>query len=619
MSNESTADTSQRAGESFRPAELATFFRLSARFWRAEKRWLAWSLGIGIVVLTLAALFFQLRLNAWNRDFFDAVERRDWAGVTAQLSVFVWLVIFGIGVAVAFVYARMTLQVRWREWVTMRLLRAWMTRGHAYQLDIGDTELRNPEYRIASDIRITTELFVEFVIGFLSAALMAVAFAGVLLTAAGAITVAVGAWSIVIPGYMVLAALLYSLAATALMFLVGRPLVPLTEAKNQAEAEFLFALTRAREAAEGIALAGGEPAVRQELSQSLGTVIADWLAIMRRQMGIAVVSNGSGVLLPILPLLLLAPKYLTAEITLGQMMQLAAAFVFVVASLNWFFDNFQRFAEWNASVNRVAALEEAAGRLAAADAAGTHRIRIVYRNEPGIVLNDVSATFEDGRVLIADADVTIAAGERVLLVGDTGVGKSTLVRAIAGIWPWGSGTVTLPKDGRIVVVPQTPYLPPGTLATVVAWPQRPQDVPREEIVAALEAAGLSAFPAWIDEVDRWDQVLTDVEKQRLGLARVFLQKPDVLILDDATSAVDEDGEARLYAELTRRFPHLTLLSIGQRASLERYHDRKITLAVEHDGGARMKEGVVHVHSATAAPDTARGGWRGLLRRLMGRA
>jgi putative ATP-binding cassette transporter len=579
-------------------SDLATFAKLGLAFWRAEQRWLAWALTAAIVALSICALLFQLRLNAWNRDFFDAIERRNWAEVTAQLTTFVLVLAFGVGVAVSFVLARMTLQIRWRKWLTERLVRAWMRRGRAYQLDIAAAHVANPEYRIANDARLTTELFVEFVVGFLSAALMAVAFAGVLMGSAGSANFTILGVAVTVPAYMVLAAVGYSAAATTLMFLVGSRLVPLTESKNQKEAEFLFALTRARESAEPIALASGERAVRRRLSGSLDLVVREWFAIMRRQTVVTGVASGNGVLLSIVPLLLLAPKYLASEITLGQMIQLAAAFGFVVASLNWFFDNFQRFAEWSASVNRVALLVGATERLRTEEAGGAGRIVIELSDTPGLRLSELSATFEDGRAVVSDADVTIAAGERVLLLGETGVGKSTLVKAIAGIWPWGSGKVTAPRDARIVVVPQAPFLPAGRLIEAVTWPAEPERTPRAEIEELLRAVGLGSLVERLDAEDRWDQVLAEGDQERLAFARAILRRPDILILDQATSALDEASEAQLYGLLAARFPKLTLLSVGHRESLERHHDRKLTLVVDREGGARMSEARIDHRSAS---------------------
>jgi putative ATP-binding cassette transporter len=359
------------------------------------------------------------------------------------------------------------------------------------------------------------------------------------------------------------------------------------EAKNQAEAEFRYALTRLRENGESIALLGGEKEERNGLRQSLAELLASWRQICHQNMRSTLVWNGNFVLASVVPLVLCAPKYLAGAMSLGELMQATAAFVQVQWALNWLIDNYPRVADWIASARRVGSLLVSIDHLDAAGKPGEVGVigRLLHEG-PLLRLRDVSVTLDDGTVVINDADVVIEAGERILLVGESGTGKSTLVRAIAGLWPWGRGEISIRQGAKMFLMPQRPYVPLGPLRRVATYPLPPQEIPHPVLQDALEVVGLGHFSDRLDEVAPWDHVLSGGEKQRLGFARLLLHAPDIVVMDEATSALDPASQERLMALITERRPQLAIVSIAHRPELEMFHHRK--LIFEHrPGGSRL--------------------------------
>jgi putative ATP-binding cassette transporter len=456
----------------------------------------------------------------------------------------------------------------------------------------------NPEQRIADESRLSTEPVVDFAIGLLNAFLSFAAFIGILWSVGGAISFSVAGAAITIPAYMTLAALLYGVLMSSLTLKVGRPLVAGNIAKNEAEARFRFELTRLRENAESIALIKGERDERAILDRSYASLVGRWLNVVRLHGRLTWITNASGALIPVVPLLLATPKYLSGELSLGAVTQLAAAFVQVQMAFAWLVDHYKPLAQWYASARRVMELVEAADEI---DRSLDGPMRgIALAEAPGrrIELAGLTVTDRLGHVLIRDADAVIVAGEKVLLVGDSGIGKSTLVRAIAGLWPWGTGRIAVPAGTTIAFVPQRPYMPLGPLRGALLYPAHDLAVADKTLVAALVDCGLRHLTQRLDEIERWDQILSSGERQRLAFARLFLQKPAVVILDEATSALDETSQTALMSLLRETLADTTLISIGHRPGLEAFHDRRLMLVRHEDGARLICERTLHlVHSA----------------------
>jgi putative ATP-binding cassette transporter len=586
---EPDADLSPEEAEQARKDYLLTRFWISARgFWGRGGDRLAWIFSIGLAILIVTNVGFQYSINVWNRAIFDAIERRDSATVYHLTAVFFPLAIGSVVLGVAQVYARMSIQRRWRACLTNSVVSRWLTNGRYYQLNLVRGDHQNPEYRIAEDLRIATDSPVDFAAGVTSAFLSAATFVAVLWTIGGALTVTVAGSSITIPGFLVIAAVLYAAIASGSIIVIGRRFVQTSEDKNQAEAEYRYTLTRVRENGESIALLGGEQEERDGIDKTFTKVLHQWARIAGQHMRTTLVSQGSGLIAPVVPLLLCAPKFLDGSMTLGQVMQAASAFTIVQTAFGWLVDNYPRLADWNACARRIASLMMSLDGLERAERGdGIGRIqRGETEGEAILSLQDLSVTLDDGTAVVGEAEVVIEPGERLLVAGESGTGKSTLVRAIAGLWPWGGGSVNFHPDRRLFMLPQKPYVPSGTLRRAVAYPGAAEDWTIEEIGETLDKSGLGHLKDKIEEDAPWDQTLSGGEKQRLAFARLFLHNPDIIVLDEATSALDAKSQDKMMELMIKQLPKATVVSVAHRAELEAFHSRKIVLE-RRKGGAKL--------------------------------
>ena len=460
----------------------------------------------------------------------------------------------------------------------------------------------NPEGRVAEDGRLSIELFVDFTGGIVNAFLSATSFIGVLWFIGGSLNV----FGVEVPGYLVIAVVLYSGLTSFGMWLIGRPLVDRVEYKAAGEGDFRYEMTRTRENAETIALIGGDEDERANLGRSFDEVASRWMQVATRQARMMFLNGGNNVLAPVIPLLLGAPKFLSGELTLGELIQAAAAFTQVQTSLNWLADNSLRLADWFASARRVAQLVAAFQRLdKVSDRDSTNTINMGESDDGALHLVDLCIKQHDGTLMLADADVTIARGEKVLVKGDSGTGKSTLIRAVAGLWPWGSGSILSPRNARMAFMPQRPYLPLGTLRDVIDYPRDEEPASTERIEELLRACGLEHLVARLDEEDHWSSILSGGEQQRIAFARILLKTPDLIIMDEPTSALDELSQTRMMDLLRQDAPDSTVVHVAHRPGLERFHDREIYL---------KREGNEPAHVETRV----RGGLLDLGKRLLGK-
>jgi vitamin B12/bleomycin/antimicrobial peptide transport system ATP-binding/permease protein len=362
-------DGMMRAWRTFGPEQrqlFSRFWKAASGFWRGRSAWTAWPLTVALILIVLLQLGVQYELNLWNRNFFDALGRRNAHALWYQAALFVPLIAGSVSLAAASVWARMTAQRRWREYLTAHLILYWLARGRYRRLDYAQQGRENPEYRIAEDARLATDAPIDLAVGLLNALLMAATFISVLWTVGGNITVTVFATNVVVPGYLVVSVIVYSSFITAAMVFIGRSLTLVIQSKNQAEAELRSTANTLRTAAErATAVAGSEAAARGELWRALRGTLRRWRELAMQLVRTTLVLQTNTLLAPVVGLVLCAPKFLAGSMSLGELTQAAAAFVLVQSAFNWLVDNYQRLADWISSVDRVATLLVAVDELCA--------------------------------------------------------------------------------------------------------------------------------------------------------------------------------------------------------------------------------------------------------------
>jgi putative ATP-binding cassette transporter len=568
---------------------LARYWEAALGFWRRDDRRTAWLLTIGVFTIALVNIGIAYRMNVWNRVMFDALERHDSAAVFRQSLIFFPIVAASVALGCANTFSKMTLQREWRSWLNSHVLDAWLTNGRYYQLNLMKGDHSTPEYRVADDLRSSVDAPVDLVLGIFTAVISALTFIGVLWFIGGELDLSIRGWTLHIPGFLVIAAVIYSALASGAMVYIARGFVVLAENKNQAEANYRYALTRLRENGESIALLGGDAEERATLESAFTLVRRRWRAMMMQSVRTTIVAGSSNGLAPIIPILLCAPKYVSGTMTLGQVMQAASAFVTVQVAFNWIVENYPRLADWTASAHRVASLLVSLDRLERAEQSGASgRIMRRHTEDGALRLRGVSVTLNDGDAVVNEADIEIAPGEKVLVVGESGTGKSMLVRAIAGLWPWGRGEI-LVEDKGLFLMPQQPYVPLGTLRHAATYPLPADSIEDDVVRKTVEQVGLGHFLDRLDEDAEWGNVLSGGEKQRLAFARVLLHRPSLIVMDEATAALDPLSQGELMQLLLDRLPQATIVSVAHRVELEAYHTRKVVLEYQPDGARLVSE------------------------------
>jgi putative ATP-binding cassette transporter len=560
---------------------LKSAWALTRPYWFSEDRWAAWGLLLAVVTLNLGIVFINVLLNKWNNTFYNSLQDKNYDVFVQQLFRFTWLAGSYIVVAVYQLYLNQMLQIRWRRWLTERYLGEWLRDTAYYRMQLAGGETDNPDQRIAEDLRLFVTGTLGLAIGGMRAVVTLVSFITILWGLSGSVTLPVGGFLVTIPGYMVWAALLYAIVGTWLTDRIGRPLVRMNFDRQRYEADFRFGLVRFRENTEGVALYHGEPDELRNFRARFSSVVRNWWDIMRQQKRLTWFTAGYGQAAIIFPFVVAAPRYFRGEIPLGGLVQTASAFGQVQDSLSFIVSSYTDIAEWRSVVQRLVGFEEALDRVRA-QAAALDGIRRADGDAPALTVENVDLALPGGTALISDVNLALARGESALLSGPSGAGKSTLIRAIAGIWPFGRGKIRVPR-GPALFLPQKPYLPIGTLREVISYPTPAGGVDDHVLREALEAVGLPELAGRLDEAAHWALQLSPGEQQRIAFARALVQKPDWLFLDEATSAVDEAAETRLYQLVRDRLRGTAVLSVGHRSTLRAFHGRH--LVVKPNGSA----------------------------------
>jgi vitamin B12/bleomycin/antimicrobial peptide transport system ATP-binding/permease protein len=562
------------------------FTRIAVPYFRSEDRWAGRVLLLTVIGLQLFQVWLNVRFNAWYKTFYDALQNKDWDTFIWQLGVFSVLAAFFIVSAVYQLYLQQWLQIRWRRWLTNRYLGRWLGDGTHYRMRLKGDSADNPDQRIADDIKQFINSTLDIGIALLGSIVTLISFVVILWNLSASTPLMIGSQSFNIPGYLVWAALIYAIVGTWVTHLVGRPLIKLNFDQQRYEADFRFSLVRLRENAEEVTLLAGEPAEKERLLDRFGRVVGNWYGIMQRTKRLTFLTAGYSQVAIIFPFIVVSPLYFAGSMMLGGLMQIASAFGQVQGALSFFVKAYSDIADWKAVLNRLAGFDASMDWAKALDTAAP-RVEHVSDGGTAMLADDLTVSLPNGQAIVRANGLEIGPAERVLITGPSGSGKTSLFRVLGGVWPFGVGTVRIPQGAKLLVLPQRPYLPLGTLRGALAYPGPETSFTPTEIHDVLRATGLDALQDSLDETAYWADRLSMGEQQRLSIARALLQKPDWLFLDEATAALDEPAEAMLYRLLLKRLPDAAIVSIGHRSSLVMFHERFLALRPDGPGRHRL--------------------------------
>ena len=561
---------------------LATVWRIAAPYFRSEDRLAGRTLLAALIVVELALVAIDVLVNQWYNRFYNALQEKNWDTFVWELGIFTILATASVALSVYDLYLNQWLQIRWRRWMTTHYLGEWLHDANHYRMQLKGDAADNPDQRITDDVKMFVEQTLGITVGLLSSIVSLASFVVILWGLSATAPLHIFGNQFEIPGYLVWGALIYAVFGTALTHWIGSPLVHLDFSQQRLEADFRFNLVRVRENSEQIALLQGETAERGRLSQRFGRVVDNWYAIMSRTKRLTAFTASYSQAAVIFPFVLVTPAYFAGKIQLGGLMQTASAFGSVQKALSFFVSIYRSLAEWRAVVARLDGFETAI-ESAAAQMARSGSIDVVSSTgSDNIDLEQLLVSLPNGTPLVAADSFSINANERTLVTGPSGAGKSTLFRAIAGVWPFGSGSIAIPSKATLMMLPQRPYFPIGSLRAAIVYPAEAGAFSSDRVRDAVIAVGLPQFAARLDEEAHWNRMLSLGEQQRLGLARALLHEPQYLFLDEATASLDEASEAALYKLIEKKLPATTIVSIGHRSTLEAFHQRNVVLSRDGD-------------------------------------
>jgi len=556
---------------------LTTIWRLASPYFRSDEGFYGRILLAAVVAIELGVVAITVLINRWNNAFYNALQDHDWNVFVSQMIYFSVLAAIYILLRVYQLYLNQWLQIRWRRWMTRSYLHLWLDGANHYRMQLQGDAADNPDQRIAEDIQLFVDRTLRIGLGFLNSVVTLLSFILILwgLSNDAPLHLFGAPWTI--PGYLVWAALIYSVGGTIITHLIGRPLIALMFNQQRFEADFRFNLVRARENSEQVALLHGEDAERERLGTRFGRVVDNWFLIMSRQKKLTFFTAGFDQASVVIPYLLVAPAYFANAVQLGALMQTASAFGSVQGALSFFVLTYNQLAEWTAVIQRLAGFNASAANARTMTLAAPRVTAGHDRGSNGIAVGGLSLRLPNGEALMSADGITLPQREGVLLTGPSGSGKSTFFRAIAGIWPFGKGSITLPRDARVMLLPQRPYFPIATLSSAITYPAEPGTFTAETVAEVLKAVGLPELVSRLDEEAHWNRMLSIGEQQRLAIARAILQKPDFLFLDEATASLDEPAEAALYKLLRERLKDTAVISIGHRSTLSAFHRKGLAM------------------------------------------
>lgn len=559
------------------PRFFSRFIKLAGPFWLHETGQTSRLVTAGLVGLTIAQVAIAILITEWSSALFNALDQHSSTKVWQQVGTAILILAANMLVTVLHLKLKRKLQLDWRQWLTDKLIGQWMDNGHQYQVIHMPGKHDNPDGRIAEDIRIATEYAIDLAHSLFYSLLLLIGFTKVLWGLSGTVYLPLGLVDLPIPGYLVWLALIYAGSASAIGFWIGKPLTKATDHRQSAEANFRFGLVRAREHAEGIALVQGETDERRRFKELFQGIVSAWEVQTEALSKIMLFTSGYSVLSMAFPVLVAAPRFISGAITLGALVQTTQSFQQMAAALSWPVDNLAKTAEWRASVQRVLGLTRALAELEEdIEHPDPNSILVDICEQPSFMLQNICIANPDGSVLIADLDANIQRGERVFLAGDSGLGDK-LFKAMAGLWPWGKGKVSLPAGNGIFFMPARPYFPIESLRDTLSYPSPPGAFEDGELQHQLNLVQLPELADKLGEIKAWENSLSQEQVQRLGLARMFLHRPKWILLQEALDSLGEQGALEMMQLIIGQLPESGIITVSNQPAIAFLHQRHIDL------------------------------------------
>jgi putative ATP-binding cassette transporter len=558
-------------------SRMYTPWQLIRAYWESDQRVVAYIFLISVIILSVALVGMDVVFNYWYNYFYDSLQDYDKHGAIDLIAIFTFLAAVYIIIAVYRYYLQNYLALRWRRWLTDQFLARWLAKKSYYYLENFDEKTDNPDQRIQEDIGSLVITSLDLAIGLIASVTTFFAFIYILWTLSGRFTFHIGGLLIVVPGYLVWVSIIYAIVGTALAFRIGYPLVSLNFEQQRREANFRFAAVDLRTHAEHVALYRGEAHQKSILGTLFSSVLNNWYAIILRQKLLMWFTAGYNQVSVLVPLVVTLPNYFNKVFKLGGFMQALRAFQQIQDALSFLVNSYSTIANWRAVVQRLVTFLNHIYEVEH-HAAGQNKFIYKTSSKNVIATRHLNIYTPNDKKMLEDINIEFEHGKSYIIKGASGIGKSTLIRAISGIWPYGEGEIDLPADKNIMYIPQKPYMPIGSLKEALLFPEKVSDVKDDVLIQVLKDCDLPELTKRLHDVSMWSEQLSPGELQRVAFARILLHKPDWVFLDESTSALDLPHEEALYKLIKSKLPHCSIVSVGHQPSVEVFHEIQVDLS-----------------------------------------